>query len=72
MNIDRQLHENIKKMKKIFTLTLVLLAMAFAGNAQALFSENFENGALPTGWITVDADADGITWEGSATTTSYF
>ena len=46
--------------------------MAFAGNAQALFSENFENGALPTGWITVDADADGITWEGSATTTSYF
>ena len=59
-------------MKKIFTLTLVLLAMAFAGNAQALLSENFENGALPTGWITVDADADGYTWEGSATTTSYF
>ena len=59
-------------MKKIFTLTLVLLAMAFAGNAQALLSENFDNGTIPTGWVTVDADGDTYTWEGSANPASYF
>lgn len=59
-------------MKKIFTLTLVLFAMAFAGNAQALLSENFDNGVIPTGWVTVDADGDTYTWEGSANPASYF
>jgi len=58
-------------MKKIFTLTLVLLAMAFAGNAQALLSENFDNG-LPSTWVTVDADNDGYTWESGSNPVSYF
>ena len=44
-------------MKKIFTLTLVLLAMAFAGNAQALLSENFDNG-LPSTWVIIGKKAD--------------
>lgn len=59
-------------MKKIFTLTLVFLAMMFSVNAQYLLQEGFETGALPTGWITVDADADGYCWEGSANPASYF
>lgn len=66
------IHQKSKKMKKIFTLTLVLLAMVFAGNAQSLFSENFENGIIPTGWVTIDADNDTYTWEGSANPVSYF
>ena len=52
-------------MKKIFTLTLALLAMV-AVNAQALLSEDFENG-IPTTWMNVDADNDGNIWmEGTA------
>ena len=59
-------------MKKIFTLTLVFLAMMFGVNAQYLLQEGFETGTLPTGWVTVDADADGYCWEGSANPASYF
>lgn len=52
-------------MKKIFTLTLVFLAMMFGVNAQYLLQEGFETGTLPTGWTTVDNDGDGYTWDAS-------
>ena len=52
-------------MKKIFTLTLILLATMFGANAQYLFQEGFETGTLPTGWTVVDADGDGYTWDAS-------
>ena len=58
-------------MKKIFTLVLALFAMV-AVNAQVLFSENFDNGTMPTGWTTVDADGDTHTWEPSGNPASYF
>ena len=59
------IHQNQKKMKKIFTLTLVLLAMVFAANAQYLLQEGFETGTLPTGWTSVDSDNDGYNWDPS-------
>lgn len=59
-------------MKKIFTLTLVLLAMVFAGRAQALLSESFDNGAIPTGWTQIDANNDNMGWEHSSNPASYF
>ena len=52
-------------MKKIFTLTLVFLAMMFGVNAQYLLQEGFETGTLPTGWTTIDNDGDGYTWDAS-------
>ena len=52
-------------MKKIFTLTLVFLAMMFGVNAQYLLQEGFETGTLPTGWTTVDNDGDSYTWDAS-------
>ncbi|MDX9932607.1 MAG: PKD domain-containing protein, partial [Bacteroidales bacterium] len=33
------------------------------GILPTLLSESFEDGALPTGWIITDADADGNNWE---------
>lgn len=59
-------------MKKIITFVVCFLAMMFGVNAQYLLQEGFETGTLPTGWVTVDADADGYTWEGSANPASYF
>lgn len=50
-------------MKKIFTIMIALLAMAFVSNAQALLSEGFESGTLPTGWTTIDNDNDSYTWD---------
>ena len=52
-------------MKKIFTLTLVFLAMMFSVNAQYLLQEGFETGTLPTGWTVVDNDGDSYTWDAS-------
>ena len=50
-------------MKKIFSIMIALLAMAFVSNAQALLSEGFESGTLPTGWTTIDNDNDTYTWD---------
>ena len=52
-------------MKKIFTLTLVFLAMLFGANAQYVYllQENFDSGVLPTGWTSLDADGDGHNWD---------
>ena len=52
-------------MKKIFTLTLVFLAMMFGVNAQYMLQEGFETGTLPTGWTIVDNDGDGYDWDAS-------
>ena len=53
-------------MKKIFTLTLVFLAMMFGVNAQYLLQEGFETG-IPSTWLNIDADNDGNAWmEGTA------
>lgn len=60
-SINLIINQNQKKMKKIFTLTLVLFAMVFAGNAQMLLSEDFENG-IPSTWLNIDADNDGNAW----------
>lgn len=53
-------------MKKLFTLVIALVAMTFCAKAQTIFSEGFENGAVPTGWTMIDADGDGVNWKHSA------
>ena len=54
-------------MKKIFTLFVVFAAMCFAANAQTLLEEGFDDGNVPSGWTSVDADGDGHNWGEAAT-----
>ena len=51
-------------MKKIFTLFVALMALAFCAKAQVAFvSEGFESPNLPAGWTIIDADGDGYNWD---------
>ena len=50
-------------MKKIFTFFVALLATMTFAFAQNLLSESFDNGVIPTGWTTIDADGDNYTWD---------
>jgi hypothetical protein len=65
------IHQNQKKMKKIFTMFFALLAFAFSAKAQVVFSENFDSG-MPTGWTQIDANNDNYGWEHSSNPASYF
>lgn len=49
-------------MKKIFTLAMICFAVVVANAQTVVLSEDFEGGALPTGWTTNDADNDGFDW----------
>lgn len=49
-------------MKKVFTIMIALLAMAFVSKAQTLLSEGFEGGTIPTGWTLIDNDGDANEW----------
>ena len=53
--------------KGLFTLWITLLAI-FAQAQVTVFSEGFEEGVLPVGWTSVDADNDGSAWVHSSTT----
>lgn len=50
-------------MKKVLSFVAILFAM-LAVNAQYTYimQESFEGLALPTGWVTIDADGDGFNW----------
>lgn len=54
-------------MKKIFTLFIAFAAMVICTKAQSLLQEGFDDGNVPNGWITVDADGDGYIWGDAAT-----
>ena len=46
---------------------------ADCSGAQSLpFTEDFETGEIPECWLNIDADGDGISWEGSANPVSYY
>ena len=50
-------------MKKLLAIFMLCFAV-FAAKAQYVFlmQEGFENNALPTGWVAIDADGDGFNW----------
>ena len=50
-------------MKKVLLFVAAIFAVV-ALNAQTyLLQESFDAGSLPTGWITLDQDGDGYTWD---------
>lgn len=55
-------------MKKITTTLLAMFLTIMVVNlhpltAQTLFHEGFDDGMLPAGWMVVDVDGDGYTWD---------
>lgn len=54
--------------EKLFFLTIVILSITVCGNAQILFSEDFENDSLLIGWTLIDADGDNMYWKHSSDT----
>ena len=50
-------------MRKLLSFVAILFA-TLAVNAQYTYimQESFESNALPTGWVTIDADGDGFNW----------
>ena len=59
-------------MKKLLFLFVALFAMTFFAKAQVpVFSEDFEDGAIPSGWTVLDEDGDSYSWVGSANPGAY-
>lgn len=54
-------------MKKIFTLTSLLLTLASMAHAQTVLLDEGFNSGLPSTWTIVDADGDGDCWKPSNT-----
>ncbi len=49
--------------KLLFLFTMLLTMMVVRAQVQIpIFSEDFEGGAMPTGWTTIDANNDGFDW----------
>ncbi|MBR1990988.1 MAG: choice-of-anchor J domain-containing protein [Bacteroidales bacterium] len=57
------INQNLIFMKKVLLFVAAIFAVV-ALNAQTyLLQESFDAGSLPTGWITLDQDGDGYTWD---------
>ena len=52
-------------MKKLYTTMILLVAIAYMGSAQVLFTEDFSSGVPPTGW-SIDDHAGNWTQESSS------
>lgn len=50
-------------MKKLYFLIVLFVLASLAIQGQnVVFSESFDNGGVPEGWILLDADGDGYNW----------
>lgn len=49
-------------MKKLFTLFAICFAVVAVNAQNVIFSESFEGGDIPSGWVVNDADGDGYEW----------
>lgn len=59
-------------MKKVLLFVAAIFAVV-ALNAQTyLLQESFDAGSLPTGWITLDQDGDGYTWDAESPVSNGF
>ena len=60
-------------MKKIvcFMMLLMVTSIFTAQSQTPIFSENFDNNVLPTGWTTIDANHDGFLWTSSINLMGY-
>lgn len=53
-------------MKKFLTIIFALFCMTMMSQAQAILSESFDSGSLPTGWTVTDADGDTYNWDAAS------
>ena len=49
-------------MKKLYLLLTFFVLSCMGSMGQVIFSESFDDGDLPEGWMILDADGDGYNW----------
>ena len=57
------INQNPIIMKKLFTIFAIVFAVVAVNAQNVIFSENFDNSGVPSGWINNDADGDNYNWE---------